>query len=151
MKKIRIPSGGLGKLFYLISVLLLAVITVSCDKDDPTSSSAVTLTCEAGCYSMDWNLVGESGTYTYSSNCSRTYNAFGDYTEDCTGSISFEESGNSYNFTATFDWINCAIDVTVEGVGSCSDQVDNPNLKTDCDCEKTSGINRIVVYKDISN
>ena len=148
MKKFMISCSGLRGIFISLSILLLAAIAISCDKDDPTSSRAVTLNCEAGCSTMDWDLIGEGGAFSMTSSCTRTYNAFGNYSEDCTGSITFDESGNTYNFTATYDWIDCSVEITVEGVGTCTDQVNNPNLKRDCDCGETSGINRIVTYKE---
>src|SRR4030042_4682140 len=103
------------KVPLLCSVIFLTfLILVSCDKDDLASSR--TITCEAGCSSMGWHVSGESGGTYYEATCNRTYNAYGNYSETCTGSVTYDDSGNTYNFTATFDWINCSININVTGV-----------------------------------
>jgi hypothetical protein len=136
------------KVLSLCSFIFLSfMFLVSCDKDNPASSR--TITCEAGCSSMSWHVSGESGGTYYEASCNRTYNAYGNYSETCTGTVTYDNSGDTYNFTATYNWIDCSISITVTGVGSCSDQVNSAGLSKDCDCGESSGPYAFVKYKDL--
>ena len=124
--------------FLSFSLLLGAILIISCGDDNPAGPGKSKLTCEAGCSSMGWNIEGETGFRTYTQSCTRTYTATGDYVERCTGTVTYDNSGKTYNFSATYDWPACKISVTVTGVGSCTDVVGTGKINpTDCNCDKT--------------
>jgi hypothetical protein len=102
------------------SMLALAGLMSSGCGDDGAGPDKKKLYCTAGCSSMSWGIEGETGQVFVQSTCTRTYSG-NNYTENCTGSRTYETSGKTYNFTAFFDWPNCSIRVTVDGVGTCTD------------------------------
>jgi len=88
---------------------------------EPVNNSIqANVTCTAGCNQMSWGIADEVGTRTIEKQCSRTYSG-NSYADNCTGTVSYEGSGNSYEFSVEYDWVNCSIDVSVEGVGTCND------------------------------
>jgi len=113
------------KLIYQVSIITLGIFLMflyqGCDKDDPTGPEEDKVVCTAGCSEMSWSIKGESGSITVDYTCNREYNSTGGYIETCTGTRTYSNSGNTYNFTAVYDWPNCSMSVTVTGVGSCSD------------------------------
>ena len=142
----------IGKVSNLVSLLFLIFISVAficfisaCDKDNPLESR--TVTCSAGCSSMSFGISGESGSVYYEETCTYSYVSYPNYVETCNGTITFETSGNSYNYNVVYNWPACSITVTVEGVGTCSDQVNQANIEDDCDCDKEPAISQIVKYR----
>ncbi len=103
-------------LFTLIFVFSLGLLADGCEKIGKK------VTCESGCDEMSWGISGESGEGGIELNhtCTRDY-VGSKYVETCTGTRTYLESGNTYSFTAIFDWPNCSITVEVDDVGSCSD------------------------------
>ena len=106
-----------GILFSLIIVFCLGLLSDGCEKFGKN------VTCSGGCNDMSWGISGESGEggIEVSMTCTRDY-VGSKYVETCTGTRTYTESGNTYEFTAIFDWPNCTINVEVEGVGKCNDK-----------------------------
>lgn len=127
-------------LFSFIALVL--VIYYSCEKDENDSTPKIT--CSAGCSTMSWEIIGETGQRTYDESC--TLNWIGnDYIETCTGTVTYETSGNTYTYTVTYDWIDCEIEVSVNGKGSCSDKVGIAKYGN-CDCQ-VNNENAFIKYK----
>ncbi len=83
------------------------------------SGSSSRVFCKAGCSTMSWGIEDESGGRNTEKRCTRDW-VGSKYSEYCTGSVTYLNSGNIYDYTATFDWINCEIEVDVSEAGSCS-------------------------------
>ena len=126
---LRFKTGGFTVLFYFYLFFTACSPTSNEDKRK--------VTCSAGCSSMSWGVSDETGSQTMSSTCTRSYVGHS-YVETCTGTITYGDSGNSYEFDVVYDWPNCKITVEVKGVGKCSDQVNDMNIAKGCECE---GIN----------
>jgi hypothetical protein len=138
--------------FIAISMSILFTMQ-SCKKDSTGPSDTSKITCSGGCSSMSWNIEGETGARTYTADCNRTYTAGGNYVETCTGTVTYETSKKTYNFSATYDWPNCKITINVTNVGSCTNQAAaskyNPGTSNnECDCGTLSIDEMNVKYKD---
>ncbi|MCB0560848.1 MAG: hypothetical protein H6573_00470 [Lewinellaceae bacterium] len=106
--------------FLLILVLLQ--LSFACNKDDENAEPNIErVVCSANCNSMDWSIVDESGPHSTEQSCSRQY-VGNSYRETCNGKVTYSNSGKTYNFIATYDWVNCKISIDVTGVGSCSSE-----------------------------
>lgn len=103
-------------MFSFIIVFCLGLLNDGCEKIGKK------VTCSASCSDMSWDISGESGEggIEISASCVRNY-VGSEYVETCTGTRTYSESGNTYSYTAIYDWPDCSITVEVEGVGSCSD------------------------------
>jgi hypothetical protein len=140
-----------GQSVGMVLVVFIAFSLLLCDKDPASSSSKNKVTCDAGCSSMSWGIKGESGSQTYNATCNRTYNASGEYVESCNGSLTYSGSGKTYNFSATYDWPNCKITVTVAGYGSCTDKASTSRMASSddgCHCEGIEVEDMVIKYKD---
>jgi hypothetical protein len=104
-----------------VSMLAFAVIMFyGCGGDDASGPGGKEIHCTAGCSSTSWGVEGETGQRAEQMTCTRDW--IGDnYIETCTGSVTYNATGNTYQFNAVLDWIDCDISVTVTGVGSCTD------------------------------
>jgi hypothetical protein len=137
----------------MMTVIVGLLATLSCKKKNPTGPSSSRVTCEAGCSSMSYGIKGEGGPRSSTMDCTRTYTASGKYVETCTGSVTFENSGKTYNFSEIYDWPNCKMSITVTGVGSCSDKVGAlkaglSKSSQDCHCDVLTADERITKYKN---
>jgi hypothetical protein len=103
-----------------LSMLALTVLIFCGCGDDGAGPGKKKLTCTAGCSSMSWGIEGETGAMYVNTTCTRNY-VGNNYIETCTGSRTYDDSGHTYNFTAVYNWIDCSISVTVDGVGTCTD------------------------------
>ena len=131
--------------------VLIAFSLILCDKNPTSSSTKNKVTCDAGCSSMSWGIKGESGSQTINASCNRTYNASGDYVESCNGSLTYSGSGKTYNYSATYDWPNCKITVTVSGYGTCTDKASTSRMASEedeCHCEGIDPEDLIIKYKN---
>ena len=85
------------------------------------------VTCEMGDGTASWGLSCETGTATGSQNCLRSYTYYPGtsilkcYSQNCWGTKTYSNTGNTYDFDFEVDWCNDKIEVTVDGVGTCSD------------------------------
>lgn len=77
------------------------------------------LVCNAGCSSMSWSVVGESGPKTTDQSCSRQYQG-SRYIETCEGEMTYLNSGKKYQFKVIYNWPNCTMELEVVGLGKCS-------------------------------
>ncbi len=113
-------SGATLRCIMGVSMLALAVIIFYGCGDDGTGPEVNRISCTAGCSSMSWSIDGESGgTYT-DETCNLNW-VGNNYIATCSGSITYTQSGNTYNFSVVYDWIDCDISVTVTGEGTCTD------------------------------
>jgi hypothetical protein len=119
MKRLNFAFNKHTKLGFAWLLIILLTIITSCTKN-PTGSDGLKVICEGGCYSMSWDIEGETGSCSYNETCTYDYTTTGDYIQTCTGTRTYSNSGNSYNYTVTYDWPDCKITVNVENVGSCS-------------------------------
>ena len=104
-----------------VSMLAFAVIIFyGCGGDDGAGPDPQKVYCTAGCNSMNWSLEGESGEIYQEASCSLNWIG-NNYIETCHGSRTYTATGNTYEFSVVYDWIDCSISVTVTGVGSCTD------------------------------
>jgi hypothetical protein len=82
------------------------------------------LTCKAGCVEMSWGISTESGGSSFQGSSEIEYDydasAPNNYIETSTGTRTYYDSGNSYDYTAVYDWITCSINIKVDGLGECS-------------------------------
>lgn len=77
--------------------------------------------CNPGCTSMSWDITGETGSVTTSQSCTYQYGSLGQLvSQNCSGTTTYGDSGNTYHFTADYYWSSCTMSVVVDGVGSCS-------------------------------
>jgi len=137
-----------SRLFLSIALMALCIFYFFDIACSPTSAEDKRkVTCTAGCSSMSWGITDESGSKTISSSCIRVYSGY-TYVETCTGTLTYNDSGNSYDFETIYDWPNCKITVTVEGVGKCTDQVSDFNMAKDCNCEGINLEDLITIQKD---
>jgi hypothetical protein len=98
-------------------ILMLFVLITSCSKDDDKKQ----LTCSGNCENLSIQVSGESGSATTTSDCHFTYDNYGNLaTQTCTGSRTYEKSGNTYKYSLSINYSTCKYNITVEDVGSCS-------------------------------
>lgn len=116
----------------LFFCILLGALLVSCGDDD-IENDGIEIECEADCYSMGWGIVGEAGTKYIHEECTRRYTSLS-YVETCTGTLTYSISGNSYDYTVTYDWPKCSISVKVEGVGECYARSGTKKAPSPCNC-----------------
>lgn len=146
------PGRGFG-----CSVAVTALL-ITCANEDtsPTwvdqngSIRQYSVSCSAGCTSMNWSIVGESGYGLQEEGCQKTFidKTYSQYTEVCQGTITFDATGHSYSYSVLFDWPNCKIEVTVDGVGSCTDQVGLKKSNANCGCIHQTAANSFVKTKE---
>lgn len=144
MKKCLKPKS----IIISITFLALFFILLTCKKEDEPEK--IKITCEAGCTSMSWEIVDESGPTSTTETCTLDW-VGNNYIETCNGTITYTTSGNTYNFSVIYDWINCDITLTVTGLGTCTDTA-GKKKSADCDCDesaKKTGGTKIVVYKSM--
>lgn len=119
----------LGSAVFAICVASMWLFAMGCsdggsndgDPDlDGQRSSGSFVTCEAGCNSMSWGISDESGPREISRTCHRTYIG-SSYVENCSGTVTYLDSGNTYDFQLELNWVDCEISISVDGVGTCSD------------------------------
>lgn len=134
------------KLFvrYLLLAFIAFLISInySCEEDEKDDTPKIT--CSANCSTMSWEIIGETGQRTYSHTCNLDWTG-NNYIETCTGTVTYDNSGNTYNYTVIYDWIDCEIDVSVNGKASCSDATGIAKSKQ-CDCQ-VSVENAYIKYK----
>jgi hypothetical protein len=111
----------------------IVIILCGCQKEDTNK-----VICTAGCDSMSWGIIGESGSVTENMTCNRNYTG-NSYIETCTGTRTYGSSGKSYSYTAVYNWPNCSISVTVTGKGSCAKTSGGSPLKS-CNCDDRQDI-----------
>lgn len=112
------------------SFLTLLLVISQCEK-----LGGKKVNCTAGCTEMSWEIEGETGEEGVETQqtCTRDYDNFGNYTETCVGTKKFINSGNTYSYTAVFNWIECSITVDVEDLGSCSENAGSKKSQGNCD------------------
>ena len=134
--------------YLLFPTILFSLLLIGCEKDPEEEEEEPKITCSASCSSMSWEIVDESGPSTRMDDCTRNYQG-NNYIETCTGTITYTNSGNSYTYKAIYDWIDCEISVTVNGLGSCSD---NALKSASCNCNGTISDNPdVVVFRENVN
>ena len=109
-----------------------ATVTIT-DSNSNSVTVAVTVTsCEVTCYMTNCNTAGwgiscESGLLTVSQRCIRQNFYYPGtsivrcYITRCSGTLTYADSGNTYDFDVEYDWCDCQVTVEVDGVGTCSD------------------------------
>ena len=76
--------------------------------------------CSADCSGGSFTIPCESGPVSYSESCEYSYGPNGDVTRiDCDGTATYQNSGNSYDYTVVWSGASCSIEVDVEGHGTC--------------------------------
>jgi len=133
----------------IISITFLALFFFlsTCKKEDEPEK--IKITCKADCSSMSWEIVDETGPKSMTQTCTMDW-VGNNYIETCNGTITYSTSGNSYNYSVIYDWINCDITLTVKGLGTCSDTA-SKKKSSDCNCDKSTKKTRgtrIIVYKN---
>ena len=118
-------------IFIIIAFFTPINIMISCSSD--SSEDKKDIYCEASCSSMSWGIEGESGMRTMNSTCTRQYVGY-DYIETCTGTVTYQNSGKTYNYEAVYNWPDCSITVDVKGEGKCTDRVNSSKKSSDCNC-----------------
>jgi hypothetical protein len=97
--------------------IILFVLIYACSKDEDNKKH---LTCSGDCGNFTVQVSGESGATTTTSDCQLTYDNYGNLaTRSCTGTRTYEKSGNTYKFSYTINYSTCKYNINVEGVGSC--------------------------------
>ncbi len=90
------------------------------DSDPSSEEPASEIYCNATCDRVGWGVTGGVGPTTNQASCSRRY-VGSSYIENCTGTLTYEGSGDVYPYSSEINWPNCSISVVVEGVGTCFD------------------------------
>jgi hypothetical protein len=98
-------------------IILLFVMIAACSKDDNNKKQ---ITCSGNCDDVTVQVSGESGAATTTSNCQFTYGNDGNLaTKTCTGTRTYEKSGNTYHYSLSINYSTCKYKITVQDVGSC--------------------------------
>lgn len=105
------------------SLVLVFLLGSGCTSGDDSGGDDVAgceVLCDSSCNSSSFGLSCESGPLSYSESCDYRYGPSGQVVAvDCDGSLTFEQSGNSYDYSSSWNGTSCSFDVDVTGVGTC--------------------------------
>jgi hypothetical protein len=100
------------KKLFVILIFVLSII--SCGKDK------LTVTCQGTCHSYSYQIGDESGPVTMSFTTHYTYDSYGNVANvTSTGTLTFQNSGNTYQVDQVVNYGTCKYTVTVNGDVSC--------------------------------
>ena len=100
----------------IILAILLFIGMASCSKDDDKLS----LTCQGDCNNFSYKIGNESGAVTANFTTNYTYGEFGTLASaTSTGTLTFENSGNTYQIKILVDYKTCKYTVTVNNESTC--------------------------------
>jgi len=80
----------------------------------------ISVTCEGDCHSYSFKIGKETGPVTMNITTNYTYDSFGNVsTAKGSGTITYENSGNTYQVEQSVNYKTCKYTVTVNGESSC--------------------------------
>ncbi len=101
------------KRFLVILILIFSIL--SCEKKDKLS-----VTCQGDCHNYSFKIGDESGAVSMNLTTHYTYDALGSVSSaSSSGTITFNNTGNSYQVSQTVNYTTCKYTVTVNGEASC--------------------------------
>ncbi|MBK7095315.1 MAG: hypothetical protein IPH57_09830 [Saprospiraceae bacterium] len=102
------------KKIYLVFLLFAGLIYCSKEEDNPF------LTCKGACNNFSYKIGNESGDFTANLNTEITYGEFGPYAlVTTTGTLTYDNSGNTYQIKIVIDYKTCKYTVTVNNDFTC--------------------------------
>ncbi|TSA38756.1 MAG: hypothetical protein D4R64_02100 [Porphyromonadaceae bacterium] len=98
----------------LFVILIFALGIISCGKDK------ISLTCEGNCNNYSFRIGKESGSVTMNITSHYSYDSNGNVSSvSSSGTLTFQNSGNTYHVDQVVNYSTCKYTVTVNGEYSC--------------------------------
>jgi len=98
----------------LFIILIFAFSLISCGKNK------ITVTCQGDCHNYSFQIGKESGPVTMNITTHYTYDSYGNVSNvTSSGTLTFQNSGNTYQVDQVINFSTCKYTVTVNGEYSC--------------------------------
>jgi hypothetical protein len=101
----------------VLVILIALMLSISfCKKEDE-----LIVTCQGDCHNYSFKIGDESGAYSYSMSISYIYDSQGLASATGSGSITFDNTGNTYQLYETVNYRTCKYNVKVTFEGNTAD------------------------------
>lgn len=98
----------------ILILLIFALGIISCAKDK------ISVTCTGTCHDYSFQIGKESGPVTMNITSHYNYDSFGSVASiTSSGTLTFQDSGNTYQVDQVVNFATCKYTVTVNGEYSC--------------------------------
>lgn len=109
----------LKTVFIVMTAILIISLLITCKKDEEKEKK-ISVTCQGDCHNYSFKIGNETGPGSADYTTYYSYDSYGNVSEAiCTGTYTFQNTGNSYQVRQVVNYKTCKYTVTVNGESSC--------------------------------